>query len=36
VADVGLKGVFLKEAPSYDELLLQLRWVTSHVATTSL
>ena len=33
---VGLKGVFLKEAPSYDELLLQLRWMTAHVASTFL
>jgi hypothetical protein len=31
VANVGLKGVFLKDGPSYDELLLQLRWATANV-----
>ena len=36
VADVGLKGVFLKDGPSYDELLLQLRWASAHVASTFL
>ena len=36
VAQVGLKGVFLKDGPSYDELLLQLRWATEQVASTFL
>jgi hypothetical protein len=36
VANVGLKGVFLKDGPSYDELVLQLRWANAHVATTFL
>lgn len=36
VASVGLKGVFLKDGPSYDELVLQQRWATAHVASTFL
>ena len=31
VANVGLKGVFYKDGPSFDELLLQLRWARSNV-----
>lgn len=36
VANVGLKGLFLKEKPSYDELLQQLRWATARVASAFL
>mmetsp|Transcript_22817 Transcript_22817/g.37810 ORF Transcript_22817/g.37810 Transcript_22817/m.37810 type:complete len:400 (+) Transcript_22817:50-1249(+) len=36
VAHVGLKGVFLKDGPSYDELVLQMRWATAHVESTFL
>ena len=36
VAKVGLKGVFLKDGPSYEELLVQMRWATAHVSTTFL
>ena len=36
VASVGLKGVFLKEGPSFDELVLQQRWAAAHVASTFL
>jgi len=36
VARVGLKGVFLKDAPSYDELLLQLRWATAQIGCSFL
>ena len=31
VANVGLKGVFYKDGPSFEELLVQLRWATSNV-----
>ena len=30
-AHVGLRGVFYKDGPSYEELLLQLQWATSMV-----
>ena len=36
VAKVGLKGVFLKDGPSFDELVLQIKWATAHVASTFL
>ena len=36
VANVGLKGVFFKDNPSYDELVLQIRWATAHCASTFL
>ena len=36
VASVGLKGVFLKDGPSYDELVLQMRWTTGQIASTLL
>ena len=36
VANVGLKGLFLKERPSYDELQQQLRWATARVASAFL
>jgi hypothetical protein len=36
VANVGLKGLFLKDGPSFDELVLQQRWATAHVASTFL
>jgi len=36
VAQVGLKGVFLKEVPNFDELVLQMRWSAAHVASTFL
>ena len=36
VARVGLKGVFYKDGPSFEELLLQLRWAAGHVASTFL
>ena len=36
VANVGLKGVFLKDGPSFDELLLQMRWATANVGSTFL
>jgi len=36
VAQVGLKGVFLKDGPSYDELVLQLRWATAQILPTFL
>lgn len=36
VGRVGLKGVFFRDGPSFDELLLQLRWATDSVASTFL
>jgi len=36
VANVGLKGVFYKDRPSFEELLLQVRWASANVQTTFL
>ena len=31
VAKIGLKGVFYKDGPSFEELLVQIRWATANV-----
>ena len=36
VANVGLKGVFFKDGPSYEELVLQQQWSTAQVISTFL
>ena len=36
VAAVGIKGVFLKDAPSFEELIVQLRWATANVQSAFL
>ena len=36
VAQVLLKGLFLKDGPSFEELVLQMRWAAAHVASTIL